>query len=116
MPHLFSYGTLQYKNVQIASFGRELRGDCDVLPGYTRRLIPIPDPAVVAAIGETHYANAEPDPNDTVAGTVFEITEAELAAADRYEEPAHYRRIAVALQSGTQAWVYVHERGSCSNS
>src|SRR5579871_1487612 len=33
---LFSYGTLQEKNVQIATFGRELTGRRDALPGYTR--------------------------------------------------------------------------------
>jgi len=37
---------------------------------------------------------------------VFEITEDELASADRYEV-ADYKRIAVRLKSGTDAWVYV---------
>jgi gamma-glutamylcyclotransferase (GGCT)/AIG2-like uncharacterized protein YtfP len=107
---LFSYGSLQQKNVQLANFGRQLAGRPDALPGYARRLVPILDPSVVAATGESHYANAEPssDPADTVTGTVFEITEQELAAADRYEVPANYHRISVTLQSGTQAWVYVH--------
>src|SRR5260370_39762586 len=59
--------------------------------------------------GESHYANAEPssNPEDAVAGTVFEITEQELAAADKYEEDAQYRRILVTLRSGDQAWVYL---------
>jgi gamma-glutamylcyclotransferase (GGCT)/AIG2-like uncharacterized protein YtfP len=43
-----------------------------------------------------------------VSGTVFELTDAELAAADRYEEPAAYQRRTVTLASGKQAWVYVH--------
>lgn len=38
-------------------------------------------------------------------GTVFEVTEAELAAADRYE-PAGYKRVSARLASGKQAWVY----------
>jgi gamma-glutamylcyclotransferase (GGCT)/AIG2-like uncharacterized protein YtfP len=94
---LFSYGTLQNKNVQIANFGRELTGREDALTGYARRAVGI-------------YANAEPssDPDDAVTGTVFEVTEQELAAADKYEEPANYRRILVTLRSGVQAWVYVH--------
>lgn len=37
---------------------------------------------------------------------VFEISEAELAAADEYEVD-DYRRIAVPLRSGATAWVYV---------
>jgi gamma-glutamylcyclotransferase (GGCT)/AIG2-like uncharacterized protein YtfP len=72
---LFSYGTLQDKKVQVAHFGRELRGR----------------PA---------------NPADEVAGSVFEITAEELAAADQYEVP-DYERVAVELKSGAQAWVYV---------
>jgi gamma-glutamylcyclotransferase (GGCT)/AIG2-like uncharacterized protein YtfP len=47
-----------------------------------------------------------------VSGTVFEITDAELAAADRYEQLAAYRRIAVTLASGKRAWVYVDSRSA----
>jgi len=106
---LFSYGTLQDKNVQIANFGRELTGRADALPGYTRGRVAIGDPEVVALTGESYYANLVPSSNagDAVSGTVFEITEQDLAAADRYEEPAGYRRILVTLQSGEQAWVYL---------
>jgi gamma-glutamylcyclotransferase (GGCT)/AIG2-like uncharacterized protein YtfP len=106
---LFSYGTLQNKKVQIANFGRELTGREDALPGYARRTVPISDPAVVASSGESHYANAEPssNPEDAVSGTVFEITEQELAAADKYEEVARFHRILVTLRSGDRAWVYV---------
>src|SRR5512132_1354037 len=102
MPHLFSYGTLQQKDVQLATFGRELAGRPDALPGYTRTLVPAPN-------SETPNPNAEPSPNPahTVTGTVFEITEQELAAADHYEEPANYHRISVTLQSGRQSWIYV---------
>ena len=106
---LFSYGTLQYPSVQLASFGRELTGRADELPGYTRGRIPIDDPEVIAETGETHYFNAEPSPNprDSIAGTVYELSTAELASADEYEEPAGYRRILVTLRSGTKAWIYL---------
>jgi len=109
---VFSYGTLQNKNVQIANFGRELTGCRDALPGYARRMVVITDPKVVALSGESHYANVEPssNPEDAVSGTVFEITEQELAAADKYEDVADYRRISVTLRSGNQAWVYVRAR------
>jgi gamma-glutamylcyclotransferase (GGCT)/AIG2-like uncharacterized protein YtfP len=97
---LFSYGTLQDKSVQIANFGRELTGRADALPGYTRGRV---------SSGESTYDNAELASNseDSVSGTVFEITEEELDAADQYEEDADYGRISVTLQSGDQAWVYV---------
>ena len=45
-------------------------------------------------------------------GTVFEITDAELADTDRYEQLDGYRRMAVTLASGKQAWVYVDARSA----
>jgi gamma-glutamylcyclotransferase (GGCT)/AIG2-like uncharacterized protein YtfP len=98
---LFSYGTLQDTTVQTANFGRKLCGREDSLPGYSRRLI---------ATAEAQYWNVEPssDPKNEVSGTVFEVTESELAAADKYEEEADYCRIQVTLRSGAQAWVYTH--------
>ena len=106
---LFSYGTLQKKDVQIANFGRELAGRSDALPGYTRHMSAVPDPRVIALIGQSEYANLKPssDPEDAVSGTVFEITERELASADKYEEAAGYHRISVRLRSGDQAFVYI---------
>jgi gamma-glutamylcyclotransferase (GGCT)/AIG2-like uncharacterized protein YtfP len=106
---LFSYGTLQYRNIQIAHFGRELAGHADTLPGYRRGKVPINDPEVVASSGETHYENLLPgsSPEDEVHGMVYEITGQELAAADKYEADADYERILVTLRSGTQAWVYL---------
>jgi Gamma-glutamyl cyclotransferase, AIG2-like len=44
-----------------------------------------------------------------VTGTVFEITEAELARADQYEIAA-YKRVVAVLASGKQAWMYVDAR------
>jgi hypothetical protein len=39
---------------------------------------------------------------------VFEITDAELAAVDEYEAASGYRRVALMLASGSEAWVYIH--------
>ncbi|MBI4909289.1 MAG: gamma-glutamylcyclotransferase [Acidobacteria bacterium] len=106
---LFSYGTLQRKDIQIATFGRELDGREDALSGYALASVPIHDPEAAAAIGETHYSNAEPssNPGDEISGTVYAITEQELVAADKYEEDAGYRRISVELKSGITAWLYM---------
>jgi gamma-glutamylcyclotransferase (GGCT)/AIG2-like uncharacterized protein YtfP len=106
---LFSYGTLQKTAVQTANFGRELAGREDVLPGYCRRMMSVVDPQVAALTGEWQHAYVEPssNPEDAVTGTVFEITERELAAADKYETAAGYRRVSVKLRSGDQAWMYV---------
>lgn len=105
---LFSYGTLQQQDVQHATFGRRLAGAPDALPGYSQTLLRITDPAVIATSGADHHPVVAPsdDPADEVPGTVFEITQAELEAADAYEV-SDYARVAVKLRSGKQAWVYV---------
>jgi hypothetical protein len=111
MPLLFSYGTLQQDGVQRSTFGRLLDGSADELVGYAQSMVKIEDAEVVATSGKTHhpivaYTGA---PEDRVAGTVFEITDAELAAADAYEVDA-YKRVLAPLASGRGAWVYVDAR------
>ena len=111
MPLLFSYGTLQQENVQRSTFGRRLRGQRDELVGFEPSSITIDDPHTVALSGKSEHSivrfNGRSD--SRVAGTVFEITDEELASADRYEVAA-YKRVAAALASGRQAWVYVDAR------
>ena len=111
MPHLFSYGTLQQDDVQRATFGRLLHGQADALPGFAQSLVAIDDPQVVATSGKTHHpiVRHSGDARDRVDGTVFEISDDELARADDYEVDA-YRRVAVTLASGLAAWVYVDAR------
>ena len=107
MAHLFSYGTLQQEKVQLASFGRLLKGAPDVLPGWRREMVEITDADVFALSGERCHPILVPGrPSDEVEGMVFEITDEELAGADRYEV-ADYKRIGVRLKSGIDAWVYV---------
>lgn len=114
MPLLFSYGTLQEERVQLATFGRRLHGEADELPRFEPGSVRIEDAQVVAASGATHYANAAftGRADSRVSGTVFEITDADLTAADEFERPAGYVRIAVRLASGRQAWVYVEARSA----
>ena len=104
---LFSYGTLQQEEVQLASFGRLLAGQTDALPGWRQTMVEITDPDVIAKSGKTHHPILLPGRHDdSVAGTVFEITGEELAATDRYEV-SDYKRVSVTLASGVAAWVYV---------
>lgn len=112
MPLIFSYGTLQQEDVQRATFGRLLHGQRDELIGAEPSLVRIEDPEVVAASGRTHHANVTFNgrSDSRVSGMVFEITDAELAAADRYEQLAAYKRIGATLASGKQTWVYVDAR------
>ena len=111
MPLLFSYGTLQQEAVQLATFGRRLRGEPDELVGFVAALREVKDPAFVAESGKRMHAIVRfDDSNESrVRGTAFEVTDAELADADRYE-PEGWTRIAATLASGRQAWVYGEAR------
>jgi len=108
MERVFSYGTLQQENVQLATFGRLLQGAPDALVGFKQELVEITDPDVLAKSGKRFHpiVMQSRDDSDRVAGTVFEITAAELAAADEYEV-ADYERVEARLASGSTAWVYV---------
>jgi gamma-glutamylcyclotransferase (GGCT)/AIG2-like uncharacterized protein YtfP len=83
---LFSYGTLQFERVQMATFGRPLAGTAR----HTMATF-------------TGHAS------DVVSGTVFAVTADELQSADTYEVAA-VTRVAVVLQSGARAWAYVDAR------
>lgn len=111
MPLLFSYGTLQQDDVQLATFGRRLAGWPDALVGYEQSMIAIDDPEVVKTSGKSHHPILRKAGNGEarVAGTVFEITADELDRADRYEVAA-YKRVSARLASGGVAWVYVDAR------
>jgi hypothetical protein len=114
MPLLFSYGTLQQEDVQVSTFGRRLHGQRDELPGFEPSLVPIEDPQVAASLGRTHHANVTFNGrhDSRVSGTVFEVSDDDLAAADEFERSAAYKRIAVRLASGNEAWVYVDARSA----
>ncbi|UTH75908.1 gamma-glutamylcyclotransferase family protein [Chromobacterium sp. IIBBL 290-4] len=108
MPKLFSYGTLQQDNVQLATFGRLLHGRPAQLVGFKQQMLEIRDAEVVRASGKTHHPIVSPseNPQDRVAGSVFDISAAELEQADRYEVD-DYRRVEATLDSGERAWVYI---------
>ena len=99
MPSLFSYGSLQQESVQLSTFGRTLTGDRDELPGFT-----------LGRSGPHADAVFTGNQTDRVAGMRFDVTAAELEAADEYERADQYARIAVTLASGREAWVYVSAR------
>jgi gamma-glutamylcyclotransferase (GGCT)/AIG2-like uncharacterized protein YtfP len=105
---VFSYGTLQLPEVQRATFGREVPGRRDAIVGFDLDHVTITDAHVIATSGSDRHPILRPtDRVDAhVDGMVFELSAAELAAADSYEVDA-YRRVAVPLASGATAWVYV---------
>ena len=55
MPLLFSYGTLQQPDVQLATFGRLLAGHADDLVGYEQAIFTVQDPTFVAASGKADH-------------------------------------------------------------
>ncbi|PMQ06674.1 hypothetical protein DyAD56_04205 [Dyella sp. AD56] len=78
------------------------------MPGYRQQMVEVTDPEVLRKSGQKFHPIVAPSDNpvDEVSGKVFRVTDAELAAADRYEV-SDYKRVAVLLKSGRQAWVYI---------
>ena len=105
---LFSYGTLQIREVQLDTFGRLVESEDDVLPGYTVDYAEIEDARVADLSGPSVHpiVRATGNPIDKVVGTVLWVSEDELEASDEYEVSL-YRRVSVTLASGRPAWVYV---------
>ena len=77
MPLLFSYGTLQQDEVQVATFGRLLHGQRDELVGFEQSVLSISDPYVVETSGKTEHliVSFTGDDQNRVSGMVFEITD-----------------------------------------
>ena|SRR5690349_3662147 len=94
---LFSYGTLQHQEVQLSTFGRTLAGERDALLEYSQ-----------TTFGPHLNVQFTGQVSDSVEGTRFEVTRAELEKADIYEATADYNRIEVQLKSGRPAWVYLN--------
>jgi len=107
MPLLFSYGTLQQREVQLANFGRALSGSKDTLQGYVVGEIEITDERVLRESGKAIHPILRFTGNsmDEAVGTVFEITDSELMQADDYEVQ-DYVRVAARLKSGAECWIY----------
>jgi gamma-glutamylcyclotransferase (GGCT)/AIG2-like uncharacterized protein YtfP len=110
---LFSYGTLQLESVQMATFGRLLKGKRDVLTGFEKAPLEIEDQAVISISGKAQHTIAKftGRASDTISGIVYAVTPEEIEKADKYEVSA-CQRVSVVLQSGTRAWVYVDAQTS----
>lgn len=90
------------------TYGRLLTGKKDSLLNYKLGKLRITDAAVLAKSGEEYHPIAlkTGNPNDCIEGTVFNITEKELAETDKYEV-GDYKRVLETFLSGQQAWVYI---------
>ena len=103
MEHLFTYRTLQNKSIQLELFGRLLKGNTATLIGYKLHEIQIEDEGEKANYPIIKCTN---NPNDSINGIVYEITEMELRKADEYEG-IHYSRVQVTLESKQNVWAYI---------
>lgn len=111
--NLFSYGTLQLEEVQLATFGRKLEGRPDVLIGYRLVRITIEDEDFVTKSGSAEHRNLQFTgvESDFVEGTVYSLTREELEKSDAYE-PDGYERVLVRLKSGNNTWIYLNKHQS----
>nr|WP_298422952.1 gamma-glutamylcyclotransferase family protein [uncultured Kordia sp.] len=105
---MFSYGTLQLKNVQQETYGRVLTGSKDSLKNYTLDSLKITDTEVLTKSKQEFHPIAIKTNNndDFIEGVIFEITEQELLDTDTYEVD-DYERVLETFASGKKAWVYV---------
>jgi gamma-glutamylcyclotransferase (GGCT)/AIG2-like uncharacterized protein YtfP len=103
MEQIFSYGTLQSKEIQMQVFNKLLTGKPDQLTGYKLK-----DLQIEEEFGIEDYFVAAPseNPSDAVDGIVYSISTSDLAKADQFESNA-YKRVEITLKSGTVAWIYV---------
>jgi gamma-glutamylcyclotransferase (GGCT)/AIG2-like uncharacterized protein YtfP len=102
MIKLFTYGTLQHDDIQENLFGRILHGTPETLVGYALQEIQIEEEFGLISyeiLVETG------NPEDTINGIVYSVTQKELYQADLYEG-LHYKRVEVHLQSNQKAWAY----------
>lgn len=106
--YLFSYGTLQFKRVQIETYGRLLKGKKAILKGYKLGLIEIKNTSVIQKSGKKFHPIAikSNNPNNKIEGMLFEITEKELLKTDTYEVD-DYKRVSEDFDLGIKAWIYV---------
>lgn len=102
MEQLFTYGSLQHADVQETIFGRVLKGKPDILEGYVVKEISIEEEFGMAQYPILVSTN---NPEDTISGILYELSESDLLKTDTYEG-YHYKRIEVELHSKETAWVY----------
>lgn len=105
---LFSYGALQQAPLQLDTFGRVIRSEADILPGFTADYVEIHDARFSDRTGLTVYPHVRRtgDPRDKVVGRVLLLSAEELDAADEFEMSMFHRTRAM-LSSHREAWVYL---------
>lgn len=96
--YLFTYGTLQEREVQLGVFSRPLTAFEDELPLYI-----LSDKKVADLYPTLRHTGQQ---EDSIKGQVYTLSHQELQKADLYEGEA-YERIQIQLASGKNAWAYI---------
>ncbi|MCG9971249.1 gamma-glutamylcyclotransferase family protein [Christiangramia crocea] len=106
MENLFVYGTLRDEKIRQNIFGRRIKGREDLLAGYEKYSIRIPDNS-----SGNFYPAIRPSKKEksTVKGMVLRLKEEELSMADSYEGNSYFRE-KLKLQSGIIAWAYIGKK------
>ena len=86
MENLFSYGTLQYRKVQIETFGRILNGTNDILIGYKLKELKIKNQDVINTSGKENHPIIYKTGNksDFIKGVLFNVSKEEIILSDKY--------------------------------
>ncbi|MBC8301231.1 MAG: gamma-glutamylcyclotransferase [Flavobacteriaceae bacterium] len=110
MENLFSYGTLQYRKVQIETFGRILNGTNDILIGYKLKELKIKNQDVINTSGKENHPIIYKTGNksDFIKGVLFNVSKEEIILSDKYET-CDYKRINLKFKSGKSGWVYIEK-------
>ncbi|OXG08442.1 gamma-glutamylcyclotransferase (GGCT)/AIG2-like uncharacterized protein YtfP [Flavobacterium araucananum] len=106
MEQFFSYGTLRSKEIQMRVLNKILTGTPDHLISYKLKDLKIEEEFGMA---DYHVAIASENPADSIKGTVFKISNDDLAKIDLFESNA-YKRVQVTLKSGIVAWIYIENK------
>jgi hypothetical protein len=113
---LFSYGTLQRRDVQLATYGRPLDGSPEALLGYRLEALPDRDPEAVRISGtKTHMVVRHTgDPADRVLGVVFILTAEERRWHEvrlcLFNAPLRMRDFDIRFDNGQHRDVAVRQR------
>ena len=86
----------------------------DNIQAKTETTMPLVGDAPLKRLKKLHHDNVSKtgDEWSNVQGTVFEVSDEELARADSFEAQYLFKRMSVPLASGKDAWVYVHDQGA----
>jgi len=96
---VFVYGSLTEPSLRLVVLGRDIETKIDVLKGYEKTL-------------HTYfqvYPTIKENPNESVFGETFSVTDKELERLDRYETK-EYDKIQVKLDSGRDALTYIEAK------